>query len=237
MKVSAQRGFTLIELALGMVIIGLLMGGALISLMSQRETQARHETEDQLLTVRDALVGFAMANGYLPCPATLGSNGQQAPVGGGNCSQPHGYVPVRTLGLSGTVDSNGLLLDQWNSPLRYSVTQSDVGGASSADFTTPGDMRAVQMQFLNPDLQICQAVNCPAGSVISSTAPFVIFSIGKNGTRSPGRHERENIDNSDRQFCSRGYADLTSSERFDDLLLWISPQVLYHRLVTAGQLP
>jgi len=68
------RGFTLVELAIVLVIVTLLAGGMMMSLSSQMDQRARTETEQKLQEIREALIGYAAshiaADGkpYLPCP-------------------------------------------------------------------------------------------------------------------------------------------------------------------------
>lgn len=232
-----QKGFSLIELAIGLVIIGLIFGGAIVSLSTQKENEGRRETEDLMRTVKEAITGFAMVRGYIPCPATAGSNGQENRGGGGTCNNQHGFVPYAALGLSASLDSNRRLVDSWGHPMLYSVTTADNNGNGSPDFTTPGEMRSVTMQVLSPDLRVCQAANCPGGTEITDSAPVVIISTGKNGAVGQGTGEQENTDNADNQFVSSAYSHQDGNGHFDDLVEWISPQLLYNRMVNAGQLP
>jgi prepilin-type N-terminal cleavage/methylation domain-containing protein len=166
-------GFTLVEMAIVMVIVGLMLGGLMMSLAQTRENTRRSDAQGQLKEISDALYGFAQARGRLPCPATPGSGGVEAPVGGGNCSRQHGFVPAASLGLSGPVNGDGLLLDPWNSPYRYSVTN-----ANSWAFTTADGMRTSGMATLTPDLRVCRQAAC--GTPIASVIPAVVLSTGKN---------------------------------------------------------
>ena len=68
----ATAGFTLIELAVSMFIIALLLGAVLVPLATQVEQRQVSETQKTLDDAKEALVGFALANGYLPCPDTTG---------------------------------------------------------------------------------------------------------------------------------------------------------------------
>lgn len=63
-----NKGFSLIELAMVLFIVGLLLGGLLIPLSTSIEQQNRELAEEQLTQVRDALLGFSIINGRLPCP-------------------------------------------------------------------------------------------------------------------------------------------------------------------------
>ena len=75
-----------------------------------------------------------------------------------------------------------------------------------------------------------------ASERLARNAIVVIWSLGPNaaqGGASPD--ELENLDN-DRIFVSRIKSGGTSGE-FDDLVTWISPPLLFNRMIAAGQLP
>jgi len=63
----------------------------------------------------------------------------------------------------------------------------------------------------------------------------VIFSLGKNAAvGGTGTDEAKNVDN-DRAFVYHDPTDSSAANgEFDDLLTWISPNVIYSRLAAAG---
>ena len=61
-----KNGFTLIELAIVLMIIGLVVGGGFKLLKSQREKEKLKEAKEYVKTAKANLVGFAMKNFYLP---------------------------------------------------------------------------------------------------------------------------------------------------------------------------
>ena len=65
-----NAGFTLVELAVALAIIGLLLGMLIVPLSTQVDQQRIGDTQRQLDLIREAVIGFAVANGRLPCPAT-----------------------------------------------------------------------------------------------------------------------------------------------------------------------
>jgi len=236
-----RSGFTLVEMAIVMVIVGLMLGGLMMSLSQTTENTRRNDAQTQLAEIVEALYGYAQANGRLPCPATPASNGAELPAGGGVCTRQHGFVPSSTLGLKGTINSDGLLLDPWNNPLRYSVTTSNTSA-----FTTANRMQITTMSVLAPDLRICREAAC--ANLISSTIPVVILSMGKNWSAFTSADEVANAGETtvgggptgtvyrianNRDFVSTGY----NETNFDDLLTWISPNILYTKMITAGKLP
>ncbi len=146
------RGFTLTELAIVMMIVALLAGGLLMTLAAQNDTRELVETRRTLDTARDALIGFAIANGRLPCPATAASGGREAPIGGGACTitlngsaGELGFLPAITLGI-GPTNNVGQLLDAWGNPVRYAVTR-----VSSNAYTTAGALKAAGYTGAAPD--------------------------------------------------------------------------------------
>jgi len=66
---SRSKGFSLVELAVALAIIALLLAGALIPLSTQIEVRNAADTQRAMESIREAIVGFAQANGRLPCPA------------------------------------------------------------------------------------------------------------------------------------------------------------------------
>lgn len=251
-----QQGFTLIELSIVILIMGLILGGLVMPLSVQRENARLKDAMQQLAEVEEALTGFALANGYLPCPATPSSNSAAAASAGG-CVRQHGFVPASTLGLAGARNADNLLLDPWASPLRYSVSAADVDSDGNWDFTAVGEMRDITIAGLLPDLAVCRtaagssASACAdAATTLSATAPYVLLSLGKDWATSNGADQLENLGSTvgggpsgasyavanDNVFVSRGRS-LQSGNEYDDVIAWSSPMNLYQRLVAGGQLP
>ena len=117
------RGFTLVELAVVVFVITLLLGSILVPLTTQVESRKYDETQRILDQAREALVGYAVANGRLPCPASTTSNGQEATgagwPGSGTCAAAVtgantwiGFLPAATLGFT-PVDTQGYAVDAW----------------------------------------------------------------------------------------------------------------------------
>jgi hypothetical protein len=71
----------------------------------------------------------------------------------------------------------------------------------------------------------------------------VIYSIGPNGrtggtSTDEAQNPNPNSADTDRLFVSRSYrGEGTAAGEFDDVLVWLSPHILYNRMVAAGKLP
>lgn len=247
-RTPIERGFTLVELAVSIAVITLLLGSLLVPLQTQVETRKYDETQKLLDVAREALLGYAAAYGYFPCPADAGSNGQEAGANHatGACTTYFGFLPAATLGFT-PADNSGYALDSWGTAanrIRYSVSNTTVFGITNP-FTRTNGMRSAGtanimsanlLYVCNSGTGIASGTNCGTAVTLTSNAPVVVWSLGPNaalGGSAP--HESENID-SNRTFVMRTKSNVSGSD-FDDIVTWISPSVLFNRLIAAGQLP
>jgi len=252
-----NRGFTLVEMAVVIAVVALLLGSILVPLATQLEERRFAEAKRMLEDAREALVGFAVVNGRLPCPASNTSNGAEdpppslPPPSPVVCTAPYsGFLPAVTLGISPT-DAQGYAVDPWGNRIRYAV--STVATAHGAVYTNNTLMAGMSAQMLDgtlkdnpPDLQVCSTAtgvtgappSCAAGSLLARNAPAVVYSFGPNGISSPTSADELENRNNDRLFVSRGLAAAgAAGGEFDDVVVWLSPNVLFNRMVTAGKLP
>ena len=224
-----------------------------MTLSAQRENMASAETKRRLDEIREALLGYVAANGRLPCPAIPATTGVESPTGGGACARPRdGLLPGITLGLTPT-DQNGYVLDGWGNPIRYAVTNfSHATHCPSGCFTTANGVRtawngSVGALILAPDLQVCNTATniqtpgqltatCAPNTELATTAVAVVLSRGQNGAMAATSTDEMANDNDDRLFISHLPTPAGANE-FNDLVIWISPNILYSRLIAAGRLP
>jgi prepilin-type N-terminal cleavage/methylation domain-containing protein len=109
------RGFTLVEILVVLVIVGILLAMTMALTRGISAAQKRSLTATRLANVDAALVQFVMQQKRLPCPADgrkdatdplVGSEGPGGGAGGCTALQ-HGVVPWRAIGLSETDASDG----------------------------------------------------------------------------------------------------------------------------------
>lgn len=133
-----QAGFTLVEIAMVIVVLGLLLTvllGISASLISQQRIQT---TRTRLASIDTALALFVSVNKRLPCPA----DGRLSAAAGGaenattgpprtcNGNQQHGVVPWGALGLTASDVEDG-----WGSRFTYRAGPSLVLD-NGMDFTS-----------------------------------------------------------------------------------------------------
>lgn len=249
---APQRGFSLIELALGLIIVATMLSALLVPLATQIDQRRTTETNALLEQAREALLGFAVGRGRFPCPAIAASNGQESfsNAADGTCTTQRGFLPAVTLGLS-PVDANGFQPDGFGggaNRIRYAVSDA-IKSATNKLYTVDAGIRGTNIASQiaassTGNFSICsvastQDTTCSAGVALANqSAIAVVYSLGKGAaTRDNSADEAENVsaDAANRVLVSRGYSDAPGQE-FDDILLWISPSVLISRLAAAGQL-
>ena len=253
-----SRGFTIIELAIALFLVSLLLGTIAMPLQAQVENRKIEETEQLLHKAREALLGFAAAHGYFPCPADASSSGREAAGTNhatGECPTYHGFLPAAALGFPAS-DGQGYAADGWGGTanrIRYAVAPYSAGAGSNTNaFTRTNGLRTAGIAALADSalslFHVCASgfgvvagTSCGAAPTVSSTVPAVIWSVGPNAsTGGVSRHEGQNPNpnggSADRIFVSRTRSDVAGSE-FDDIVVWIPMPILVSRMLIAGHLP
>ena len=211
-----KSGFTLVEMAIVLVIVGLLVSAFLAPLSAQRDLKDYSDTRATLALIQEAMYGYALSHPaldgkpHLPCPDSNDADNAENRNAAGDCSLFEGNIPAADLGLRNT--------DSWNNNYRYRVTATFADSSTGFTLANAGG------------ITIRSAV---AGNSVASNIPAVIISWGKNGAIAPavGTAEDENRDN-DTDFVTQDF-----SATFDDVVVWMSPNVLFNRMVAAGKLP
>ncbi|MGA9163129.1 MAG: type II secretion system protein [Thiobacillus sp.] len=238
---TRQSGFTLIEMAIVLVIMTILIGGLAVPLSAQIQARRIAETQKTLAEAREAIIGYAMTHNtggatprpYLPCPDTDGDGRENRT--GNICTLADGWFPWVDLGTAAQ--------DAWGNRLHYSVENREYADKSKgmpnlAAYTPP----YATLNFK----QICRTSTCAA--VDALYLPVVLFSHGPNGwgarningntlAAPTSADEKENT-NADPNFVSRAPSKAgDASGEFDDLVVWISDGLLRSRVCPTGGCP
>ena len=200
-------GFSLVEVAIVLLIVGLLLGGLLMPLSAQIDQQRNSDTKKAEDEIVQALIGYAVANGRLPCPATATLATGVANAGVANPPTAFSQILPAT---------------------HFGCTPSTAPTQSAFALCSPGDNNV----YLVPS---------PTATPLVQQIPAVIVSHGKNGlgaytpagTQMAGAAGDE-LTNANGGVNFRSYVP---SNTFDDLVTWVSPNILMNRMVAAGKLP
>lgn len=219
------RGFTLTEIAVVLFIISLLLGSMMLPLSAQIDNRDNAEAQKVLGEIRDSLIGYAASHyatdtrPYLPCPDT-NDDGVENRGGGGACTSVEGRIPWTTLGLGRT--------DPWNNRYRYRITTAFANSSTGFQLSTPSN------------IDVCTDGAC--GTLIANDVPAIVLSHGKNGAGAFNSSGGTNAASADANEAenSDGNKDFVNKEgdpSYDDLVIWLSPNILFNRMVAAGRLP
>lgn len=250
-----HKGFTLAEMAVVVLLIGIAMTMGLKMVTATLQNAAYSETKSKQERIKMALIGYLRTNGTLPCPdittdPTNISYGLQDRTGGvdSTCSPPGGVIqvlPWRDLGLS-----RDSVLDGWGNFFTYRVANNtDARNWTSRTLSNPFDIDQLTHSVEADVLTIqerngatLQSITTPNGAIVS------IVSHGKNclGARTikgqtipnpTGIDEAENTD-ADSTFTIRPHTDVTTATggAYDDLVAYMTPQDLLQPLITEGSL-
>ncbi len=243
MKIS-QRGFSLVEISLVMLIIGLLMAGTITMVNVQRENLLYKDSQQINAQIKQALLSFVWVNKYLPCPDTdtKGSDnyGYENRAANGTCLASVGTVPFLNIGLW-----QANVRDAFNGKIRYAVNKSVTNlskmqnpNHSASYFCNASCSSIVLPKFtlktppVSSDSGLGNYNICSSTEMLSCTnssnkeaegLSVVLVAFNKRGNVACGmrsRFEAENCDN-DRFYW---HADFNAEAglEFDDTLLGIS---------------
>lgn len=196
-----QSGFTLAELAIVLVIVALLLGGTMAMLSSQTDLRKWNDTQSRLEAAREALLGYAIANGRLPCPANSNTAGAETPAGGGTCGTgttqdyyggvvagiTYGLLPAVTIGYQ-PVDAQGFALDAWGNRIRYAVSRvtTPSTGTPSSNFTSRANLIANYRTYISSSGPVLpyDLIVCASATGISAGPPGSCGAVATNSVTS-----------------------------------------------------
>ena len=187
-------------MAIVLVVVGLLLTSVLSTVSTQIDARDIGETQSRLNQIKDALIGYAQANGRLPCPAdgtlatgtaNAGSEQTTVTVVGPPqqyvCTNANGFgvVPWATLGVSET--------DAWGRRFSYkvssafadSIVQTTTTWGCGATIPTPTPTLASFALCAQGTITVTTRTAVLVGGLKVGTSvsnlPVVIISHGKNG--------------------------------------------------------
>jgi len=252
---ARAHGFTLAELAIVLVIVALLVGSLLAPLSTQIDSRNLADTRRALAEIRETILGYAVVNGRLPCPALAnvasgaagaGLEGTRAASG---CTNIAGVVPWATLGVAET--------DAWGRRYSYRVTRAFTKAVPPPDISEcPAPLPPLPPLSLpqSAAFALCSpggmsVLVTAGGAGVATAVPAVVVSHGKNGQGAytvlgTQTAVGTDVDEQDNQLTGAGntmvnldFVYKPAIPSFDDEVAWIPPGVLFSRMIRAGKLP
>ncbi|OYO28163.1 hypothetical protein CD932_22940 [Janthinobacterium sp. PC23-8] len=224
---TTQRGAALLLLV---ALLGLGAASLLISAFGRQDAEAARQqrTLATLAQAREALIGFAAANGRLPRPASSAIDGRERAAECASDADCSGFLPWVALGVAG--------LDAWGKVLRYSVTP-EMSRAPIVSFSAVANRTVLQHKAQGSLAYVAGQEQC---DVSAQCLPAVVFSQGKEGygTAANGvklaNSGRGNIDEAANEAATTSFV---TGNTVDDMLVWVTLPALYQRMRAARTLP
>ncbi|MFK5969637.1 MAG: prepilin-type N-terminal cleavage/methylation domain-containing protein [Candidatus Marithrix sp.] len=233
---KTSPGFTLVEMSIVLIIIGFLIGGMFAPLSMQMNQQKIRDTKKTLETIKEALMGYAILNDRLPCPAKCYKYKDENSICFGGtfvnkyvgkeddtdttfCEQ-EGYLPWVDLGVS--------QYDAWGNIFRYRLDNSYDTSLTSSDTSSGLKIRNINSNHLTNE-------------TVNSNVIAIIYSCGKNGmpdaTNAISGYTGANCSPISLVTKDIYTQDFYVENEFDDMLVWLPKTILINQLVSAGKWP
>jgi prepilin-type N-terminal cleavage/methylation domain-containing protein len=242
---TSQSGFSLLEIAVVLIIMSAIAGYGISILRATLDTRMYSQTADKQRAIKDALTGFLLRNKRLPCPARPDATGAAQgaePAGAcltvGTTGVSTGLLPYATLQLG-----QEAALDGWGNFLRYSVT---------TDWTTPPANTVLPFRSgITGNISMQNGITGAADTTTPITQGVIaLISYGSNGygawtvkgtqnqLPAAGTDEFTNLgNNAPGLVIARQQSDTaTPNGVFDDVVNVISSDALLSPLINNGQI-
>ena len=182
------RGFTLLEITVVLFILGLMIAGLFGPLETQLEARDRRQTQDALQQILEALYGYALTHGRLPCPDTdPDKDGRPNPEF--YKDKPETAICTATVGILPWSELAVPQGDAWGNRFTYAVsnpayTRPDTDGLCNGrvdhfDLCTTGALR-VESRGDDPSSPSTQEGKARL-KTYATGLPAVVISHGRNG--------------------------------------------------------
>lgn len=234
---TAKRGFSLLELTLVLLILGMVAGLYASARVATMMDEKRDITKKRLEAVQKQISGFRLLHHRLPCPSdptvTIASAAYGNEQRSGDCDASlsgypgalnlaSGAVPTKSIGLS-----DDYMYDGWGRRFRFVVAQEFTRDCAFTTYPIDGTLYSGM------------TIKDAGGATKTSQAIYVIVSHGINGhgayLQSGARYNADssNAAEQDNCDCNAGAADTglnasfveqlykettTATDRFDDML-------------------
>lgn len=219
------QAFTVLEMALVLLVFGILLTGFLSYYKIYTEQMRMERTERSVKNIRQALLSFRITNDYYPCPARADLPVTDVNFGQMDCT----IVPVSGT-LQGIVPNNIVpfldsydpvqrgFKDSWGIPLTYAVTENLSMLVAGDPFALPPVPPTMPFDSTAGSIAVIDEFDRPTGGISAAgDAHFVVLSTGGDAVCPAGTFQEENCD-ADNVFRDSLRYDGNGVQRYNDYI-------------------
>lgn len=176
-------GFSLVELAIALLIMSILMSAGLSLATIKREAAQREVTQKNQEAIKQALISYLGKNQRLPCPADpavvpiTGAEGRSTTTP--PCAKYSGVVPYAELGLDRTA-----ALDGWENFITYVVSPPISSNPTPPPTTAPSPQWTTAWLYkysLPCTANTCTSNPTPANPNLLGAGPYAFWPSSSTG--------------------------------------------------------
>jgi len=229
-----EKGFALIEIAIALIIMGLILGAGIPSFLHYLKWQKIQQTKEKQEKILYSIAGFVLQNGFVPLPASPYEKGENFGLSRQSLNTPldmRGLVPFRALGLPESYSKDGFK--------RYFTY---IGGGvqkGGGDLSTHSSFCQARPAYsLEVDERQSSGILSKRTDRLASKSPVVLIlmSHGESGygaycgsegdvNRSRGSLDKQQNASQDLRVVNRA-PSIKPQDFFDDIIVWVTRENL-----------
>lgn len=240
---ASSAGFSLIELAIGMALVGIILGGALLVGGKLWDNDRRETNLEHLQAIKAALLDYARKNGRLPMmdtavnSLTAGDGFENTiPIEGNYpLSSPFGWVPYKDIDTE--------VKDAFGKPVQYFVNWQLAKGNKNRPCQALKNMMAGKYAVVSPNIynyykQVDWDVPPPLPPLAQPTTWYPLVQVKNNVplpvaavlVNSGPDKDYDEFNYDAYQITSRYFVAKVSSATFDDVVVYVTLSEAYEAL-------
>jgi prepilin-type N-terminal cleavage/methylation domain-containing protein len=239
-RIGLTLGFTLIEMAIVLVVIGLILSGGLMAVGPALQSSKVSETVNRMDRIEQALIVHVIRFGCLPCPATAATASTDAAAGqavagaayatgcaAAACTNAlQGIAPWVNLGLS-----EADITDGFGYRIAYAIRGEAATGLQLADSmvrTPPAGYPAGNL-VVNNTAAVPVQITAAAAYVLISHGPDKSLGFATaTGTQTidPNGSANQTANSDGTPFVQDSLIGISGATHFDDIVRWRTAPII-----------
>ena len=232
--VKKEEGFALVEVAIALIVMGVVLGVGLPSFLHYLEWQKIRDTKEKQEKILYSVASFVLQNGFLPLPADPHEQGEDFGLSRSSIQSSgdlRGLVPFKTLGLPEEYARDGFR--RYFTYLGGAQQKEEVDLSNQASFCQTSPFYHLEVDERRPGGGVSKR---PAELSVQNPIVLILISHGESGhgaycgiagsIRQISKLDQAGSDK--RQNASLGLSIISrapsrkAQDFFDDMVVWVT---------------